>query len=172
MLRENNVIGTIHVNRATPGPFTDKQVALLKTFADQAVIAIENVRLFKELQARNAEITEALQQQTATAEILKVIGSSPTDLQPVFDAILEKAMQLCESHLGTVCDIRRGKESARCGARGQCRCREMGSRQRTVSALPRGCVVKDSARWATHSDRGLEGVVRLPKPSSIPNPAG
>jgi signal transduction histidine kinase len=102
MLRENNAIGAINVLRATPGLFSDKQVALLQTFADQAVIAIENVRLFKELQARNAELTESLEQQTATAEILRVISSSPTDLRPVFDAILEKAIQLCDSHLGAL----------------------------------------------------------------------
>jgi signal transduction histidine kinase/CheY-like chemotaxis protein len=97
MLRENKAIGILMVHRATPGLFSDKQVALLKTFADQAVIAIENVRLFKELQARNAEITEALQQQTATAEILRVISSSPTDIRPVLNAVAENATRVCEA---------------------------------------------------------------------------
>jgi GAF domain-containing protein len=90
LLREGAAIGIIAIRRRVVRPFTDKQIALVKTFADQAVIAIENVRLFQELQARNRDLT-------ATSEILRVIAGSPTDLQPVFDTIAERSMRLCEA---------------------------------------------------------------------------
>jgi signal transduction histidine kinase/HAMP domain-containing protein len=100
LMRENRAFGALLLRRQEVRPFTEKQIALVRTFADQAVIAIENVRLFKELAARNHEITEALEQQTATAEILKVISSSPTDLEPVFGCILDNATRLCDANLG------------------------------------------------------------------------
>ena len=93
MVREERTIGALTVGRADPGAFSPKQVALLQTFADQAVIAIENVRLFTELQASNRELTTALETQTATSDILRVISQSQTDVQPVFDTILASAVR-------------------------------------------------------------------------------
>ncbi len=102
MLREGTAIGVIGVARAEAGPFSDSQIALLQTFADQAVIAIENVRLFTELQASNRELTTALDTQTATSDILRVISRSQTDVQPVFDTILDSAVRLLRANTGVV----------------------------------------------------------------------
>jgi two-component system, NtrC family, sensor kinase len=109
MVRQGQIVGAITVTRAKVGCFSDKQTELLKTFADQAVIAIENVRLFNELQTRtqelaaaNADLTEALAHQTATSEILGVIAGSREDIQPVFDAIARSASKLCDANFCAV----------------------------------------------------------------------
>jgi len=97
MLKDNEVVGEVAIYRTEVRAFTDRQIALIENFADQAVIAIENVRLFKELEARNEDLGQLLDRQTATAEILGVIAGSPTDAQPVFDAVARNAAQLCEA---------------------------------------------------------------------------
>ncbi len=95
MMRADELLGVIVIYRHEVLPFTDSQIALMETFADQAAIAIENARLLTELQAKNADLTEALEQQTATSEILRVISSSPTDVQPVFDTDRARAPRSC-----------------------------------------------------------------------------
>ena len=102
LLREGESIGTIVLRRTEVHPFSDKQIALLQTFADQAVIAIGNVRLFEEVQAKTRDLAELLQQQTATSEVLQIISSSPGDLDPVFEKMLENATRICGAEFGSM----------------------------------------------------------------------
>src|SRR5262249_53496093 len=102
LLREGIFVGTLVVSRQEPRAFTKKQIELLETFADQAVIAIENVRLFDEVQARTHELSESLEQQTATSEVLQVISESAGELQPVFNAMLENAVRICDAKFGNL----------------------------------------------------------------------
>jgi GAF domain-containing protein len=102
LLREGSPIGVIILQRRIVQPFTDKQIDLVTSFADQAVIAIENARLFEEVQARTRELTESLEQQTATSDVLQIISRSPGELQPVFEAMLENATRICEAKFGNL----------------------------------------------------------------------
>jgi GAF domain-containing protein len=109
LLREGESIGALMLRRSEVNPFADKQVALLQTFADQAVIAIGNVRLFEQVQARTRDLSESLQFQTASSEVLKVISRSPDALQPVLDAIAQTSRELCGADAATILLFREGK---------------------------------------------------------------
>jgi GAF domain-containing protein/anti-sigma regulatory factor (Ser/Thr protein kinase) len=150
MLRDGEPVGAIAVTRAEVRPFTDVEIELLKLFADQAVIAIENVRLFKELEARNSQLTEALEQQTATAEILRVISSSVIDLQPVFDTIVQNAVKLCGATFGGLQRISDGRMTldAQCGVTAD----EIATLQRDVFPLP---ISRESATGRAVVDRAV-----------------
>jgi GAF domain-containing protein/DNA-binding response OmpR family regulator len=102
MIKDNELIGAIAINRQEVSPFTDKQIDLLKSFANQAVIAIENTRLLNELRQRTDDLSEALEQQTATSEVLRVISSSPGELGPIFEAILANAVRICDASFGNL----------------------------------------------------------------------
>jgi GAF domain-containing protein len=102
MLREDKIVGVIIIRRTRVEPFTEKQIALVSGFATQAVIAIENARLLNELRQRTDELSEALEQQTATSDVLQVISSSPGDLEPVFNALLANAIRICEATFGNL----------------------------------------------------------------------
>ena len=100
MMREGTPLGTLTLWKTEVAPFTEAQIELVKTFADQAVIAIENTRLLNELRQRTDDLSEALEQQTATSDVLRVISSSPGELEPVFSAMLANATRLCEASYG------------------------------------------------------------------------
>ena len=149
LLRQGEPIGAIVIRRKEIRPFTDKLIKLLETFADQAVIAIENVRLFKEIQERNAELREALEHQTATAEVLGIISRSPTDVQPVLDAIVESAARVCGID-DVVLRLREGNN--------------------LVARAHFGSIPIDVARsvWMSHSSAGCASMARSTFPMSEP----
>ena len=108
LLKDERVVGNVMIFRQEKRRFSEKQISLLKQFAAQAVIAIENTRLLRELRERTDDLSKSLQQQTATAEVLKVISASPGELEPVFQAMLENAVRLCEAKFAMLLSYRKG----------------------------------------------------------------
>ena len=136
MLKENAVIGAIAIYRQEVRDFSDKQIDLLENFASQGVIAIENTRLLRELRQRTDDLTESLEQQIATAETLRVISSSPGDLAPVFEAVLQNAMRLCDAKFGNFL-LSDGGGFRIAASRGAPAAYQRASRQGADCALPR-----------------------------------
>ena len=160
LLKENNLIGAIAIHRREVRPFTDTHIKLVTTFADQAVIAIENVRLFQELEVRNRDLTEALEQQTATSQILGVIASSPTDIQPVLDAVAESAARLCDAPSAVIHRID-GNIMRRVAASGQAPHGMIGEETTINRASPSGRAIIDKRTIHIH-DMAVEVETEFP----------
>src|SRR6201999_1827852 len=109
MVREGRVEGVFALTRPQPGPFSEREIELVRTFADQALIAIENVRLFNEVQAKTRDLSESLEHQTAISDILRVISSSPGNVQPVLATVAQHAAQICEAQIVDILTVKDDK---------------------------------------------------------------
>ena len=161
LLRDGKLIGVLVATRLNVESFTDKQIELVTTFADQAVIAIENVRLFDEVQARTRELSEALEQQTATSEVLRVISSSPGELEPVFEAMLANATRICDAKFGTLFLYEGERVPCRCAAQCPPAYAEARRREPLVRPPPDRALAACSEPSGSHiADLGRSGLHR------------